>query len=112
MLPASNRLRKRRDFERVFSSKPNFSGPFFRFIAVKGQIPISRVGIVVSGKVSKKAVVRNKIRRRIYTLLKPYILGADKTNPLDIVIIALKGAGDLGIEETRFEIERAAAKIF
>lgn len=34
----------------------------------------SRVAVVVSKKISKSAVVRNRIRRRVYASAKPYVL--------------------------------------
>ena len=44
-----------------------------------------RVAVVVSKKVSKSAVVRNRIRRRVYAAVRPY---AERiTQPYDLVFL-------------------------
>jgi ribonuclease P protein component len=45
---------------------------------------VYRVAVVVSRKVSKSAVVRNRIRRRLYEISRD--LGQNITQPYDIVI--------------------------
>ncbi len=45
-----------------------------------------RVAVVVSRKVHKSAVVRNRIRRRIYEILRSH--ESQMTKPIDIVITA------------------------
>jgi len=45
-----------------------------------------RVAVVVSKKVDKSAVVRNRIRRRIYEVVRPLIAGVDQ--PYDLVFTA------------------------
>lgn len=109
MLPARNRLRKRRDFERVFNSKSSFSGRFFRLIYSKSDLSFSRLGVVVSSKVSKKAVIRNKIRRRVYVFIKPYIKIINP--PLDMAMIISKTAVEADIKEFKDDVVRVLEKI-
>jgi ribonuclease P protein component len=45
-----------------------------------------RLAVVVSRKVSKRAVVRNRIRRRIYENVR--ILSSSFVSPFDLVIVA------------------------
>ncbi len=45
-----------------------------------------RLAVVVSKKVSKSAVVRNRIRRRIYEIVRTYRKEAETTWPQDLVI--------------------------
>lgn len=45
-----------------------------------------RLAVVVSKKVSKSAVVRNRIRRRFYEIVRVYRKEADAAWPLDLVI--------------------------
>jgi ribonuclease P protein component len=69
MLSSENRLTKKKDFDRVF--KEGYSS-FDKIIGIKvavGQEKINRFGVIVSNKVSKKAVDRNKIKRRIKSVL-------------------------------------------
>ena len=69
MLAASNRLRSRRDIARVFQrGRFGADGP----VSVKAgpnRLNYSRAVVVVSKKVSKKAVVRNRIRRRVAAVM-------------------------------------------
>ncbi len=67
---------------------------------------IIRVGISVSKKISKKAVLRNKIRRRLSALLKAKI--PQVKNGLDIFLIALPG-----LENKKFlEIKEICDSLF
>lgn len=65
MLSAQNRLRKEKDFERVFKKGEKTKGDslFLRF--ARNNLSQSRFGIVVSKKVSLKATERNRIKRKI-----------------------------------------------
>lgn len=49
-----------------------------------------RVAIVVSKKVSKSAVVRNRIRRRLYELVRKY--ETEITQPFDILVLVYSEA--------------------
>ncbi|MBU1167807.1 ribonuclease P protein component [Patescibacteria group bacterium] len=65
MLPQENRLRQDRDFKRVHR-QGRFAG--FGFLSLKkvpNQLPDSRLAFLVGLKVSKKAVLRNQVKRRL-----------------------------------------------
>ena len=56
-------LRKKKEFEELFQNgKRVADGYLATFFLAKAE---KKIGIIISKKVSKKAVVRNKIRRRI-----------------------------------------------
>jgi len=86
MLFLKNRLRKKKDFERVLKNKQSralavsFLG--VRFLA--NDLPYSRIGFVVSKKVSKKAVIRNKVKRRLREISRDIIKDFEKG--FDIVV--------------------------
>jgi ribonuclease P protein component len=64
MLPTQHRLRKRPDFEDVKKRGRVVPSRLFSFVFVKrADGGVSRFGFVVSTKISKKAVVRNRVRR-------------------------------------------------
>jgi ribonuclease P protein component len=67
----------------------------------------ARVGVSVSKKVSKSAVVRNKIRRRAYSALRHSI---DKTRGGIYLLSAKKGAEKLKFEALKTEIEKIFSK--
>lgn len=64
MLKKDNRLLRQKDFDRLFSGK----GAFFSqdFLAVKvapNGLPVTRIGFIVSNKISKRATARNRMKR-------------------------------------------------
>ncbi|OGL74538.1 ribonuclease P protein component [Candidatus Uhrbacteria bacterium RIFCSPHIGHO2_02_FULL_60_10] len=81
MLPLSNRLKRERDFARLFKAARAFRAPGLTIKLAPNGLPVTRVGFVVGTKVSKSAVVRNLLKRRlreIMRLLMPKIrAGAD-----------------------------------
>ncbi|MDD5738954.1 MAG: ribonuclease P protein component [Candidatus Pacebacteria bacterium] len=86
MLFSRNRLRKKKDFERVMKDRASKSAAvsFLSARFINNDLLYSRIGFVVSKKVSKKAVIRNKIKRRLREISRDIIKGSEKG--LDIVI--------------------------
>ncbi len=64
MLPQKNRLTKKSSFEKVKSEGRMFqSSSFGLLVLVRNDKKFSRFGFIVSTKVSKRAVKRNRIKR-------------------------------------------------
>ena len=59
------RLRKGREFDRVYSEGTVFNGPLFVVRVVPNGLEESRWGFAVGKKLAPKAVVRNRTRRRL-----------------------------------------------
>lgn len=99
MLTRRFRLKQRSLFAKTMSSGMVLcSTPFFLVLGLKrlyeSDTP-SRFGFIVSKKVSNRAVVRNKIRRRLQELVRTEILTRyyDKIGPfVSVVIIARQGS--------------------
>ena len=70
MLAKQYRLTKEQDFKRANSLGRSFFSPEFRLKIVKNNLVNSRFAIVTSGKLSKKAVVRNRVRRQVGEVLR------------------------------------------
>ena len=90
----------------VFKKGKSFKESFLilRFVSAKAKD--FRCGIVVSKKVSKKAFVRNKIKRRIRAIVRPMIPKIKKKT--DTVLFALPG-----LEKKDFwETEKIIDKLF
>lgn len=93
MLPKKSRLSSRQDFARILAVKGGYrSGPF-SLKAVKSPLPHNRFAVTVPTTVSKKATVRNTLRRRFHAIL-------EKANPklqpgFDCVFRAYPGAEKL-----------------
>lgn len=71
MLPRQNRLKKTKDFERVFKQGLFINDKFIAFKAARNGLDVTRFGFVVSKKISKKAVIRNKIKRWLRAAVLP-----------------------------------------
>lgn len=110
MLPKGNRVRKTREFERVFSSRLSVFGSFARISYTTGAANQTRCAVVVSTKVSKKAVVRNKIRRRVRSIIKRLL--PTLTPPKDIVITCLVNSSSVPFKDFEIDIEKSLQKIF
>ena len=89
MLPKINRIKKKKDFEVIFRNSKSLKSNLFIFKIAKNNLGLNRFGFVISQKVSKKATLRNKIKRRLTEAVKNELkkikIGTD------LVIIALPG---------------------
>ena len=70
MLAAQNRLRKTKDIELIFQKGKKAFSQFFLVRYLPNQKPYSRFAVVVSNKVSKRAVQRNLLKRRVREILR------------------------------------------
>lgn len=84
-LNKKNRLKKRRDFEEVFKKGKAVKDSFLFIKYRKNELGVSRFGFVVSAKVAKKAVERNKIRRILSEAVRGKI---DDLGGYDIIVFA------------------------
>jgi len=106
MLPKVNRLKKKKDFDRVFKEGKRFKEDCLIFAVAKNNFKNSRFGFVVGKAVSKKTALRNKIKRRLRELAK--IKLKKIKNGRDGVLIAYPG-----LETQDFwEIEKTMDQIF
>lgn len=69
MLPKKERL-SRLEFNRFFSVGKRLHTPLFQIVFSPHDA--LHASVVVSKKIAKRAVVRNKIRRRIYDIVRNY----------------------------------------
>ncbi|MFH0739592.1 MAG: ribonuclease P protein component [bacterium] len=111
MLFSKNRLRKKKDFERVMKNKQS-QGVATSFLSAKflfNELPYSRIGFVVSKKVSKKAVVRNKAKRRLREISRPIIKNLEKS--FDIIIFTKPEIARCDFIQTKNDLEALLKKI-
>lgn len=106
MLPQQYRLKKKKDFERVFKKGKGLKETFLFLKFKKNKLQESRFGFLVSQKVSKKAVERNKVKRRLRELIRLKLPEIKKG--IDIVLITKPG-----LEKKNFqEMEEMVNKLF
>lgn len=74
MIPFKNRFHGHNSLTYTYKNGQAIRSKFFSIkFCANPRKRFSRVAVVVSKKVAKKAVQRNFLRRRLYSLLRPYI---------------------------------------
>ncbi|MBI2590367.1 MAG: ribonuclease P protein component [Candidatus Blackburnbacteria bacterium] len=87
MLPRQHRLTSKKDFQEVFLKGKNISGRFFNIVILHSDSgKKSKFGIIVSNKVSKRAVLRNRIKRVVRSFIQDHILELE--NGINILVVA------------------------
>ncbi|MBM3206756.1 MAG: ribonuclease P protein component [Candidatus Staskawiczbacteria bacterium] len=89
MLSKVNRLTKKNDFDFVFKNGKSEKKGLLIFKFLKNNLGSTRIGFIVSKKISNKASVRNKVKRRLRYIIQKQL--RDKKKSLDIIIVALSG---------------------
>lgn len=90
MLTKLHRIKKKKDFDDIFKKGGIFKSKTLIFRFLKNNLGFDRAGFVTSQKVSKKAVVRNKIRRRLSEAVGQN-LRIKTEKGIDLVLIAQPG---------------------
>ena len=105
MLGQKNRLTKKKDFDSVFKQGQGFKQGFLYLKIKKNNLDSSRFGFIVSKKFSKKAVERNKIKRRLREVVKKELPKIKK--PVDLIIVV-----NPGTENDFQKLEQTINKLF
>jgi ribonuclease P protein component len=105
MLVRRYRLTKRNDFKKVFQRGKKSFGKLFSIRHLVNDLENPRIAVVVSNKVSKRAIVRNKIKRRIRAVVKNNL--ADVSDNYDVIISALPPSVDVDYDTLKVELINA-----
>ena len=108
MLAKENCLRKKKDIERVFKQGKGFKQGFLFLKIVKNDLTLNRFAIVVSKKISTKAVIRNKIKRRIRAVVRAKLNKMEQG--WDTVIVVQQGLENENFETTQETIDKIFKK--
>ena len=103
MLPSLNRLRHDKDFQNCFSKGKAFYNEDFMLKTVHNQLGLNRFGIIVANKISKKAVVRNKIRRRIRESLRRLL--PQMKGDYDCILLTKRNISSVKYSDVGFSLE-------
>ncbi len=108
-LPKQKRIKKKKDFDRVFKRGASLRNDFFLMKLARNDLLFSRAAIVVPVSISSKAADRNRIKRMIATALEKFFSRSEfNKNRIDIVLIA-----QVGVKEKDFkEIYSSLGNIF
>jgi len=97
MLKKTNRISYDKEFDRVFKSGQSFYGQVLGVRAAINERAETRAGILVSTKVSKKAVIRNRLKRQIREIFFAEL--PKLKSGYDLVIIVLPRILDKNFQE-------------
>jgi len=92
MLPKKYKLSKKQEIENLAKTGRRLTSVFFNVKYLPNNKDNERWLLVVSGKVHKKAVKRNKIRRRVREIIRKDFLG--KMGQKDIMVVVKDKAID------------------
>lgn len=102
MLFKDNRLKKKKDFEKVLSQGRNLKEDFLFLKIINNELDNNRFGFIVSKKVSKKAVERNKIKRRLREIVR--LSDLNNLKKIDGVFITLPAIREKTFKEIKKEV--------
>lgn len=103
MLPGENRLKKEKEFEAVFKGGRALKGKYVFLKYLINGTDKTRIGFVVSKKISKLATKRNKIKRRMREVAR--MKRKNIKEGLSIVFIALPQINGAEYEEIKKDME-------
>jgi ribonuclease P protein component len=109
MLPKENRLKRKKEFEVVFKEGKTLKGNYFFLKYSEGEDSKTKIGFVVSKKVSKLAVTRNRAKRRMREIVR--LRKKEIKDGMRIIIIALSPIKDASYEEIEKDIANLLEKI-
>jgi ribonuclease P protein component len=99
--PPGRRLRQPQQFQHCFARGQRVNGRYFR-AHVLSTGPAPRLGLAVSRKVDRRAVVRNRIKRCARESFRQY---AAHLPAVDIVLVARPEAAGATTEQLRTDLE-------
>jgi len=108
MLIKKNRLKKKRDFENVFKKGKSFKQGFLLLKMINNKSEKIRFGFIISQKVSKKATIRNKLKRQISEIINSQIKKIKKG--IDGILVALPGLEEKTFSEIKENIDKLFKK--
>ena len=109
MLARPNRITSDKDFSFIFKKGKFFRSKNFSLRILKTNLKSSRFGFVVSNKVSKKATERNKIKRRLRSVIEADL--EQIAAGYDIVFIVAPKIIELDFNSIKEEAETALSKL-
>lgn len=102
-------LTKDKEFEQVFKQGRSCYCQLVGLKILANKIGQNRLGVIISRKVSKKAVDRNKLKRRIKEIFRAWtdkvIIG------YDILVITLPGASEKTYQEIAKMLEQGLSRL-
>ncbi len=106
MLSKENRLTKKDNFSRIHQKGRFFKDKYLAIKVVPSKLEITRVGFLVGLKISKKAVVRNKIKRILREIFRLKIKNCNLKKGFEIIVLVKPEIVDKKYSEIAEAIDR------
>ncbi len=106
--PPTARLHTAADFAALRKCRKPLRGHYFVIRHVPGSHSVARLGMAVSRKTSKRATVRNRIKRSIRESFRHH---RQHLPVVDVLIISRAAAADAGNAQLRKELEQHWARL-
>lgn len=106
MLKAQNRLRKRKEFAYIYRKGEKFYTENFTLYKIFSKHTTPKIGFSVNNKVGK-AVVRNKIKRRLREIMRTYVGSIRNCN---LIIVVKPTITELNFQSIKIEINQLLKK--
>lgn len=100
MTSLNHRLQKKKEIDLVFKKGKSFREGLLVLKVLRKESGTYRIAFIISQKVSKRANIRNKLRRRLKSIIEE-LLGKEKNVSKDILLIAMPGLEKMEYEELR-----------
>ena len=111
MLPRVSRLKRSRDFQAVYKRRASWASPalvlYVRFRTPR-EPQTSRLGFVISKKISKRAHDRNRLKRRLREISRLRLLPPSAARPYDALVVARTAAPDADFARLTAELTSLA----
>lgn len=109
MLLAQNRLHRQKDFKLMYKTSHFLANQSLIIRYRKNGLLVSRFAVIVDNKVSKKAVIRNKLKRRVREILRKNLSKIPAS--FDFSVNLKKSALDLTYPQLQAQVLKLFLKI-
>ncbi len=109
-LPREHRLRRRRDYLHCYRRGRRKGGRYATLFFVPNSLSHPRLGITASRKVGKRAVDRQRLKRRVREIYRRWDQRT-QLPPVDLVVNLKPDAKGAGFDELRSALERQLSKL-
>ncbi len=106
MLKTQNRLKKRKEFAYIYRKGEKFSSKNLTLYKISSKYPNPKIGFSVSNKIGK-AVVRNKVKRRLREIVRPLAPSIKKCN---LIFVAKPTITELDFTALKNEVTQLLIK--
>jgi ribonuclease P protein component len=109
VLPNQNRLRRRDDFAKVYANGDRYRGKYLNLkILLDVNAESTKIGIVVSKKVSKLAVSRNRFKRQLRAIFRQLL--SQLKGGLQIVVTVIASQSKPSYQQLCDDLKNLLAK--